>query len=106
MFYIALIDYFQIGAAYCPLDPEHPASRIQTIVADLAHCKFVLTSKELKSQISDILGPSANILTIDIRDITPLVEKPEVEAVGRDDICHVLFTSGTSGVPKGGYPSL
>jgi acyl-CoA synthetase (AMP-forming)/AMP-acid ligase II len=37
---------------------------------------------------------------VDFQELTPAA-KPDVGSAGHGDICHVLFTSGSTGIPKG-----
>ena len=83
-----------------PLDPEHPAERIQTILR-LAQASIVLTTGSLTNQLTSILdNTSVASHTVDYNKLVPSV-KPSIASINRGDICHVLFTSGTTGVPKG-----
>ncbi|KAF8574906.1 amino acid adenylation [Ramaria rubella] len=97
--FIAILAIHKSGGGYVPLDPTHPAERIQTILS-LAGVKVALTSKKLRNEFGTlILGSGALSLVVDIHELTPTT-KPDVH-VGRDDISHVLFTSGSTGRPKG-----
>ncbi|KAF8573476.1 AMP-binding-domain-containing protein [Ramaria rubella] len=97
--FITILAIHKSGGGYVPLDPSHPAERIQTILG-LADAKIVITSKDLKSRLDSII-PAGHIssLVVDVLELSPS-RKPRV-AVGRDDICHILFTGGTTRTPKG-----
>lgn len=91
----------QAGAFYVPVDPSVPAARLQKIVAQLDN-PFVVTSEEL---------PAAQQLASDTRvlDAQQLLacEIDEVllaqvrEASLETDPVYALFTSGSTGEPKG-----
>ncbi|KAF8587753.1 amino acid adenylation [Ramaria rubella] len=98
--FLSILAVHKAGAGYVPLDPEHPAERIQTIVR-LAQTTIVLTTAELESQLSSAVGDTNAIgVLIDYEELSPAA-RPNVGDVGRNDICHILFTSGSTGTPKG-----
>lgn len=98
--FISIIAIHKAGAAFVPLDPDHPPERIQTIIG-LAESKIILVSIELQSQLDEVvLGYNVTPLLVDIHRLSPAREL-DVGHIGRDDISHVLFTSGSTGTPKG-----
>ena len=98
--FLSILAIHKSGAGYVPLDPEHPAERIQTIVS-LAQTPVVLTTRNLENQLISILLDTGIIsVYVDFTELTPST-KPSIGVVCRDDICHVLFTSGSTGTPKG-----
>ncbi|KAF8574904.1 amino acid adenylation [Ramaria rubella] len=97
--FIAILAIHKSGGGYVPLDPTHPAERIQTILS-LAGVKVVLTGKKIRNQFDSLILERGTLsLAVDIHELRPAI-KPDVH-VGRGDISHVLFTSGSTGVPKG-----
>lgn len=98
--FVAILATLKAGAGYVPLDPEHPASRIQTIIG-MAETAIVLTSDSLRAQCSTVTaGTDIVSLVVDV-DTLSQAAKPAVE-IGRDDVCYVIYTSGSTGLPKGG----
>jgi non-ribosomal peptide synthetase component F len=97
--FISILAIHKAGGGYLPLAPTHPAERIQTILG-LADIKIVLTSKLFESEFnSHTSGSGVASLVVDIHELFP-AGKPDLQ-IGRDDISHVLFTSGSTGLPKG-----
>jgi amino acid adenylation domain-containing protein len=96
---LALADILKAGAAYVPLDPNHPMERLRDIVADAAvSCVVTLDrfarlfeAAEMPMVLLDRLG-SALAAQPD--------SAPEV-AVQPDDLAYVIYTSGSTGKPKG-----
>lgn len=102
---LSILATLKAGAGYVPLDPDHPAERVQTIIG-LSETAIVLTSNELQNQIDSILlGTHVISLTVNTRELAP-AGKPDVGSVTREDISHVLFTSGSTGIPKGADTNL
>jgi len=90
----ALVAVHRIGAAYLPLDPDFPAARLDYIATD-AGAAALLTEKSLGHVLPDCPLPR---LLID--DMTAPGAVPAVRAAP-DDLAYVLYTSGSTGNPKG-----
>lgn len=86
------------GAAAVPLDVTYPRDRLALIIGD-ARPRFIVADAKYADLAADpgTLIPAAEVLDPDPADGTEL---PPV-AVDLDSIACVLFTSGSSGRPKG-----
>ncbi len=87
------------GAAYLPLDPEHPAERIEQIVGQAAPV-CVLTAER------DGLDLPVDRLDIDTVDLSaydgaPVTDADRFAPLRADHLAYVIFTSGSTGKPKG-----
>ncbi|WP_299421239.1 amino acid adenylation domain-containing protein [Sphingomonas bacterium] len=91
----ALLGVLRIGAAYLPLDPDFPSARLDYIVGD-AGAKVLLSERKLADTLPDC--PLPRILIDDIGDTAD--EAPSV-AIAPGDLAYVLYTSGSTGHPKG-----
>jgi amino acid adenylation domain-containing protein/thioester reductase-like protein len=92
----AIAAVLKTGAAYLPIDVEHPRARIGFMLADAAPVA-VLTSADLAGRLDGF-----DVAVIDVND--PAVEGPPgtaLSAPGPDDLAYLIYTSGTTGVPKG-----
>ncbi|WP_396912957.1 amino acid adenylation domain-containing protein [Mycolicibacterium sp.] len=93
---VAILAVLKTGAAYLPIDPGHPAARVGLILAD-ANPLAVITSADLRPMLDGFDVPVVEIddSAVDSRSSDAL---PFPAA---DDIAYVIFTSGTTGRPKG-----
>jgi len=88
----------KIGAAYIPLDPVYPPERLSQIVND-AKPKCIVTYQSLKKLYLDNL-PTESIVSLDKVEIEK-VDKVKASKYNDESIAYIIFTSGTTGKPKG-----
>jgi amino acid adenylation domain-containing protein len=97
---VGVLGILKSGAGYLPLDPHHPAARLEQTLAD-AGCRVVLGHEEF-----------CRPLTRDGRTLVPLgvpdgldpadgLDAPPRVAVHPDATAYVIYTSGSTGLPKG-----
>ncbi|WP_226935092.1 non-ribosomal peptide synthetase [Pseudogemmobacter faecipullorum] len=91
---IALIATMRAGAAYLPLDPDHPSDRLARILS-LAKPVIVLTSAEIAAK----LPAEAPVLLPGAWPQKPSAPLPAPPAPG--NMAYVIYTSGSTGEPKG-----
>ncbi len=93
---IASIGVLKAGAAYQPLDPTYPRERLSFMIGD-TQARLMIADAELLELVPDYAG--AVIRTADIYAL------PDSEVVLSDprpeDLMIMLYTSGSTGVPKG-----
>jgi amino acid adenylation domain-containing protein/non-ribosomal peptide synthase protein (TIGR01720 family) len=93
---IGILASLKAGGTYVPIDPNLPSERISTIMTDCG-ARFLLTQSDL-SHIAET-GPEI-ILLDDLSLYRGNCDNLEVD-VEREDLAYVIFTSGTTGRPKG-----
>ncbi|MFE1313089.1 amino acid adenylation domain-containing protein, partial [Streptomyces sp. NPDC058755] len=93
---VALLAVLKTGAAYLPVDPEHPAERLAYVLADAAPV-CVVTSAVCASALP---ADAARVLVEDPA-VAGLDGGPLRAVVRWQDAAYVIFTSGSTGRPKG-----
>ncbi|WP_243727660.1 AMP-binding protein, partial [Actinocrispum wychmicini] len=90
----AVIGIHKAGGAYVPLDPKYPVTRLAFIVAD-AGVDVVLSFREAPEF-------GVPVVLVDAPEVFAGVsgERPECVVTGLD-AAYVLYTSGSTGQPKG-----
>ena len=84
------------GAAYQPLDPSYPPERLNFMVRD-SGAALVIADRELRDLIAEYEGPFLYLDELDaLPDAAPLNRE-----IRPEDPFILLYTSGTTGTPKG-----
>ncbi|PIG84354.1 N-(5-amino-5-carboxypentanoyl)-L-cysteinyl-D-valine synthase [Aspergillus arachidicola] len=98
---VCILAIWKAGAAYVPLDPTYPTERVRLILEE-TQAKTVLVNSH---HISKCEYMGAKTISID----SPAVEAEVSQQLssdlpvvaGLDNLAYIIFTSGTSGKPKG-----
>lgn len=94
---ICSLGVLKAGGAYLPLDPTYPPERLNLLVED-TQANILITTPELNSIIEDKHG-CLRIMTDEIPDMADTGEP--LPAPDRNDLFVMLYTSGSTGLPKG-----
>ncbi len=98
MIAIALLAILKVGAAYVPLDPTYPTTRLQWILAD-ADVPIVLTQTE---SCKALTHSSVTLVTLDDPTLfAPFPTSNPTASVTPDSLAYLIYTSGSTGTPKG-----
>ena len=93
---IASLGVLKAGCAYQPLDPSYPQERLNFMMQD-ASAKLLIADEALRDIVNEYQGEV--LLTKDIMGL-PANAAPEVD-ITPDQLFILLYTSGSTGVPKG-----
>src|SRR3989475_555635 len=97
---VGLLAIMKAGAAYVPIDPEHPADRIAYMLED-SGVSLVL----VQPQVRDRLPANCSAQLVDVPGLASRLQdmpahNPAVALHG-DSLVYVIYTSGSTGRPKG-----
>jgi natural product biosynthesis luciferase-like monooxygenase protein len=97
---VALLAIHKAGSAYVPLDPTYPAERIAFMLRD-SRAPVLVTQRSLLAKLPP---HEAAVVCADDRENTAAPAQSETAAARRvtpDHLAYVLYTSGSTGQPKG-----
>ncbi|WP_104478730.1 non-ribosomal peptide synthetase [Actinokineospora auranticolor] len=95
---ITFLAIWKAGAAYVPVDVEYPAERIAFILAD-SEISLVVCTGATSGVVPD------GAIVLDAPDTRAAIDGSAATVsgvpIGADDLAYVMYTSGSTGVPKG-----
>ncbi|MED0852808.1 amino acid adenylation domain-containing protein [Bacillus altitudinis] len=96
---VSLLAVLKAGATYVPIDPDYPESRIQYMLKD-SGATHLLTHSSFISQ-TRLLAFDGTYLFADDQEILLMSSENLPLEAGLDDTAYIMYTSGTTGQPKG-----
>jgi len=94
---VAVLGIWRAGAAYLPIDPGYPPSRIAFMLEDSRAALLVGTADVLDEL------PVSRVRTVDLHEPAVAAQPataPELRVLP-DQLAYVIYTSGSTGLPKG-----
>jgi amino acid adenylation domain-containing protein len=96
---VAILGVLKAGAAYLPLDPEHPRERLDFVLSD-AGSEVVVSDSRLLDRLG--VRPRTSIcLDLEAADLERLSAASPSTDVTPESLAYVIYTSGSTGRPKG-----
>ncbi len=96
---VSMLGVLKAGAAYVPLDPSYPESRLRWMLED-SGAEWLLVDAEHHAQLDGYPGRVIRVDRIDDAPTQPPADEPDADR-GGDDLAYVMYTSGSTGRPKG-----
>ncbi|MFI6044202.1 amino acid adenylation domain-containing protein [Nocardia sp. NPDC051321] len=91
---VALLAVLEAGGAYVPIDPDYPPERVAAMLADVRPVSVLASAAH-----ADVVPDSALPVVV-LDQLGPLPAEGISAAGSVDRLAYVMFTSGSTGVPK------
>ena len=99
---VALLGVLATGAAYLPVDPDHPADRVDFVLRDAAARVGVSVGGAGRGAVDWVVLDAPEVVAeLAALDSGPLADADRVAPLHPDQACYVIYTSGSTGRPKG-----
>ncbi|WP_446225543.1 non-ribosomal peptide synthase/polyketide synthase [Nocardia sp. IBHARD005] len=97
---VAMYAVLTAGAAYVPIDPDHPAERIAHILATAAPAAVLTTTRD-RTPVDGLAVLAVDAIDLSDYDDAPLTDADRTAPLRPAHPAYVIFTSGSTGLPKG-----
>ncbi|MEH2068924.1 MAG: amino acid adenylation domain-containing protein [Nostoc sp.] len=104
---VGILGILKAGGAYVPLDPEYPQERLSFILED-TQLSVILTQEKLVSKLGDRLrrgfaDRKVDVICLDSNwdIISQQTQQNSTTSSKAQDLAYVMYTSGSTGQPKG-----
>ncbi|MGO1266785.1 MAG: amino acid adenylation domain-containing protein, partial [Microbacterium gubbeenense] len=104
---VALAGIVRSGAAYVPMMPDYPTERIRQLVQDAVPRVVIADAATANAHRAPLVESGTVVIEIDSAEVQCLLDEGAAQGPGLSrpivpaDAAYVIFTSGTTGRPKG-----
>ena len=92
---VGMLAVLKTGAAYLPIDPSVPETRLEFMLGD-AKPVAAVTTADLRPRLD-----GADLAVVEVDDPAGYIPPNTLLTPASDDIAYLIYTSGTTGLPKG-----
>ncbi|HYH46776.1 MAG TPA: amino acid adenylation domain-containing protein, partial [Thermoanaerobaculia bacterium] len=104
---VAILAVLRAGGAYVPIDPAWPDERLRTLLDNIG-APLLLVQERLRARASALSSEMRRILVLEEELAAAAAEPAGAEPAGplaadglADGLAYVMYTSGSTGAPKG-----
>ncbi|KAI1407701.1 hypothetical protein F5Y13DRAFT_195049 [Hypoxylon sp. FL1857] len=97
--YFSILGVLKAGCAFLSLDPSAPASRLEFILGDSAAACLLIESELNRDLQLNTAVPAHVVSEQELFNLSSSYKTPP--GISSSDTCYCLYTSGTTGTPKG-----
>jgi amino acid adenylation domain-containing protein len=95
---IAALGILKAGGAYLPLDPSYPRARLQSILVD-AGVEIAIVTDADRGPLEGLAAQLVSLESLETADHDETHPLPETTSAS--GLAYVMYTSGSTGMPKG-----
>ncbi|MEU1980659.1 amino acid adenylation domain-containing protein [Nocardia sp. NPDC019395] len=98
---VAIYAVIKTGAAYLPLDPDHPVRRLEQIVGRVGPVALLVAARDELELPGNAAALAVDTVELSALDPAPVTDTDRIAPLRADHLAYLLFTSGSTGTPKG-----
>ncbi|KAI4170935.1 MAG: hypothetical protein LQ343_004593 [Gyalolechia ehrenbergii] len=97
---VAMLGIMQAGGAFVPLEPTHPESRLKFIISDV-NAQLILSSRKHSKKFAGYAGVMTHVVDNGLEQTNQALLEQDTSRSNAANAAYLIFTSGTTGLPKG-----